>query len=214
MMFVRKVYSILAVQLMITAAFIILVQTSSSMNLYVRTPAGQGVAIACAVGSIAFLCTIICCFGRVAPLNMILLLGYTLCMSYMVGGLTARYDPKIVMMAGLAAALVTIALTIYAIRTKTNIEVFAAMAFVVYLAMFPLIIIGIIIRTPFLHTLYCVLGLIFYSLYLIIDTIIICGKEKHNGVEMDKSDYVIGAMMLYIDIIMIFIYILQLLGDR
>jgi len=135
-------------------------------------------------------------------------------MSYMIGALTARYDPKIVMMAGLAAALVTIALTIYAIRTKTNIEVFAAMAFVVYLAMFPLIIIGIIIRTPFLHTLYCVLGLIFYSLYLIIDTIIICGKEKHNGVEMDKSDYVIGAMMLYIDIIMIFVYILQLLGDR
>jgi len=117
-------------------------------------------------------------------------------------------------MAALATALVTISLTIYAMRTKTSIQVFAALAFVVYLAMLPLMIIGICVGLGGLYTLYCCLGLIFYSLYLIIDTIIICGKEKHNGIAMDHNDYVIGALMLYIDIIMIFLYILRLLGGK
>jgi len=53
-----------------------------------------------------------------------------------------------------------------------------------------------------------------YGLYLVIDTRIICGKEKHNGISIDHDDYVIAALMLYLDIIMMFIYILQLLGDR
>merc|ERR1712224_185837 len=139
--------------------------------------------------------------------NLILLGLFTMCGSYMVAGITAQYPDNVVIMAALATALVTIALTVYAMRTKTEIQVFVAMAFVVYMAMFPLMIISFIIQLKALHILYCCLGLIFYSLYLIIDTIVICGKEKHNGIEMDKNDYVIGAMMLYLDIIMIFIYI-------
>jgi hypothetical protein len=131
----------------------------------------------------------------------------------MVAGICSNYSDKVVIMAALATALVTIALTIYAMRTKTEIQVFVALAFVVYLAMFPLLIICLIVRLDGLYTLYCCLGLVFYSLYLIIDTIIICGKEKHNGIAMDHNDYVIGALMLYLDIIMIFLYILRLLGD-
>merc|ERR1719263_2201883 len=145
---------------------------------------------------------------------MVLLGAFTLCEAYMVAGICSNYKGDTVIMAGLATALATISLTIYAMRTKTEIQVFVALAFVVYLAMLPLLIICLITGLKGLHTLYCCLGLLFYSLYLIIDTIIICGKEKHNGIAMDHNDYVIGALMLYLDIIMIFIYILRLLGDR
>jgi FtsH-binding integral membrane protein len=144
---------------------------------------------------------------------MVLLAGFTVCESVILGGITSQYDKNIVAMAGLATALVTISLTVYAWRTTVKIEVFAALAFVVYLAMLPMAIIGYIFMSNFLYTLYMCLGLVFYSLYLIIDTIIICGKEKHNGVAMDHNDYVIGALMLYIDIVMIFVYILRLLGN-
>lgn len=88
----------------------------------------------------------------------------------MVGGLTARYQPDVVILAGLATALVTIALTVYAMRTKTSIEVFYAMTFVIYLAMMPLFIIGLIIKCKVLYIVYCCLGLLFYSIFLIIDT--------------------------------------------
>lgn len=67
-------------------------------------------------------------------------------------------------------ALVSISLTIYAMRTKTNIEVFYAMTFVIYFAMLPLLIIGFIMHSAVLHIVYCALALLFYSIFLIIDT--------------------------------------------
>ena len=115
--------------------------------------------------------SIICCLGRSYPSNYILLGIFTLCESYMVGGFTAIYDSKVVILAGLSTALVTISLTFYAMRTKIKIEVFMALAFVFYFAMFPLIIIGLIFRLRFIYIIYCCLGLFMYSLFLIIDTI-------------------------------------------
>ena len=115
-------------------------------------------------------------------------------------------------MAGLATALVTIALTIYAMRTKVEIQFFMAMTFVIYIAMIPLFIIGLIMKSQILYIVYCCLGLLFYSIYLIIDTMMIVGGKSVNGYELDMDEYIMGALMLYIDIIMIFIYILRLLG--
>ena len=84
--------------------------------------------------------------------------------------------------------------------------------------MFPLFIIGLIMKSPILHIVYCALGLVFYSVYLIIDTMQICGGKSVGGYALDMDEYIMGALMLYIDIIMIFIYILKLLaaasGDR
>lgn len=78
----------------------------------------QGLYIAAAILSIVLCISIVCCFGRQAPLNYILLFGFTVCETYMVGGITAQYEKGIVVTAGLATALVTIALTVYAMTTK------------------------------------------------------------------------------------------------
>ena len=48
------------------------------------------------------------------------------------------------------------------------------MTWVIYLAMFPLLILCFIMRIPGLIMLYNCLGLLFYSLFLIIDTMMIC----------------------------------------
>lgn len=88
----------------------------------------------------------------------------------MVGGFTAGQDPNIVMIAGAGTALVSIALTIYALRTKTNIEFFYALTFVIYIAMLPIMILGFWVHTKAIYMLYCGLGLLFYSIFLIIDT--------------------------------------------
>ena len=90
------------------------------------------------------------------------------------------------------------------------------MAFVVYFAMFPIFIIGLFVFPGnFLYTLYNVLGVLLYSLFLIIDTMMICNKGTGmSNYQIDMDDYVIGALMLYLDIVMLFIYILRLFGDR
>ena len=174
----------------------------------------HGLALAACFGAITSMCAIMCCFGRTVPHNYFLLCIFTACEGYMVAGLTARYPREIVVLAGLSTALVTVALTIYALVTKTDISVFSGLAFVLYLAMIPIMIIGMFIHTKMLHILYCCLGLMFYSIYLIMDTMQICRSDKFvNGYEFSYDDYIIAAMQLYIDIIMIFVYILQLLGS-
>ena len=176
--------------------------------------------IVCCVVAIITMCMIICCLGRKTPHNYILLFIFTVCESYMVAGLTARYERNTVIAAGATTALVAVSLTIYAMFTKVRLEIFYAMVFVIYLAMLPMMILCFILRLPALHIIYCALGLIMYSLFLIIDTIQICKsvelEKKHGpaGLQMTFDDYVIGALNLYLDIIMIFIYLLNIFGSR
>ena len=60
-----------------------------------------------------------------------------------------------------------------------------------------------------LFCLYCLAGIVIYGIYLVIDTQLIAGGKK---VELSYDDYILGALMLYIDIIGLFIYILSLFG--
>lgn len=170
--------------------------------------------MACAIASMVLCCMIVCCFGRTAPINLFLLLAFTICETVCVGGLTSFYNANTVMMAGAATALTTVALTIYAFRTKVNIEVFMALTYIVYFAMFPLVIMSFFIWGPMMEILYCCLGILFYGLFLIIDTMMIVKGKSMNGYGCSYDDYVVGALMLYMDIIMLFIYILRLFGDR
>jgi FtsH-binding integral membrane protein len=65
--------------------------------------------------------------------------------------------------------------------------------------------------SPFWNNLLCALGVIIFGIYIIIDTQLIMGSHKY-GITMD--DYILGALILYIDIIQLFIYILRLLSER
>jgi len=130
----------------------------------------------------------------------------------MVAGITARYERELVVTAGLGTAFVSIALTIYAMNTKKDISVFYAMAFVVYFAMFPFLLLAMVMQVKMFYIAYCCMGLLFYSIFLIIDTMQICKGSSYGGYALELDEYIVGALMLYVDIIMIFIYILRLLG--
>jgi len=186
-------------------------------NLYKFFATNHGISIACCILAIVVMCVILCTnLGRKHPVNLGLLLVFTLCESYMITAFTCnpyRFPPRTVMLAGIVTGLTTVSLTGYALVSKAPIQYLVGALVLLVFAMIPVLIIGIIMRTPIFHTIFCVFGVLIYGLYLIIDTRIICGREKHNGIEISKDDYVVGAMILYLDIIMLFMYILELMGD-
>ena len=61
------------------------------------------------------------------------------------------------------------------------------------------------------HPMWIALGLLLYGCYLIIDIHSLVSGGR-SGIGFD--DYIPGAMLIYLDIIMIFIKILQLVGKR
>ena len=104
-----------------------------------------------------------------------------------------------------------IALTAYACATKRDFTYFggalsvASMMIVVIAIIFSffvgkigwLIIIGILT--------------VLLSIWIIYDTQLIVGG-KHRAAELELDDYIIGAIIIYSDIVTAFIYILQLIG--
>lgn len=111
----------------------------------------------------------------------------------------------------MTAGLVTI-LTIYAFITKTDFTVCMSAIWILVGVMLLVGIFMFIFRDcKALHLVYCGLGLIIFSIYLLIDVQLILANKRY-GLSID--DYIIGVLILYIDIIMIFMYILSLLSRK
>lgn len=73
-------------------------------------------------------------------------------------------------------------------------------------------IFSLFIWSPFLTNLYCSLGVMLFGIYLVVDTQLIVGGNR--SFQLSNDDHVIGALILYIDIIQIFLYLLQLLSKK
>jgi FtsH-binding integral membrane protein len=67
------------------------------------------------------------------------------------------------------------------------------------------------IRSPLINSLIAIAVGIAYAIYLLVDTQLILGG-KHKSLSMDN--YILGAIILYIDIIGLFLKILQILGKK
>ena len=113
--------------------------------------------------------------------------------------------------ASLTAAVV-IALTIYALTTKNDFTVCGPVAYILLI----LVIMGSILSAffgPTLKLLWCILGVFVFSFYIVIDTQMIVGNERARY-KFEEDSYILASVVLYIDIINLFLEILKLLGDK
>lgn len=207
--FIRKVYGILAAQLILTVAIMSL-SLFKDFNEFLRTNLALFYV---ALGiSLVIILPLICfkSLARSSPMNYIMLFTWTMCEGYMLAVCCSFYEPQTVLLAGVLTAAVTISLTIYAMTTDVDFTFLGGLLFSCAAIMLVWSIYSIIFGVV-LNSFYCALGVIVYSIYLIFDTQLIMGKF---GVEFNIDDYVYAALMIYIDIIQLFLYILQMLGKK
>uniref|UniRef100_A0A8C0XWX0 Uncharacterized protein n=1 Tax=Castor canadensis TaxID=51338 RepID=A0A8C0XWX0_CASCN len=184
--FIVKVFLILSVQLLVTAAII------------------------------TFFCVLIilaCCGNlcRQVPANYILLAFFTLLEALLLGTVSVFYKAEEVLWATAATTLVTSALTLFALQTKWD---FTLLNGVLFVFVFVLMIYGfmiIFVRSYWLHLIYSALGTVLFSLYLVMDVQLMVGGSHHHY-NLDPEEYVFAALNIYLDIINLFIFILQLIG--
>ncbi len=216
--FIRKVYGILSAQLLLTTLFVSLT-FSDSWALFFNT----NIAVFWICLALSLITAIVLiCFKNVArsvPLNYILLTIWTFCESWMVATCASFYEPTTVFIAAALTAAVTCGLTVYACTTKTDFTFCGGMLFAGSVLMFFMGLLFLIFgmgkygSTSFkiINILYCGMGVLLYSIYLIYDTQLVMGKF---GNEYSIDDYIIAAMNIYIDIIQLFLYILRMVGSR
>ena len=144
---------------------------------------------------------------------------FTLAFGYTATQLAVRYgypygdtpDGKPMVATACALTLgIAFSVTIYAFTTKTDFRILIGAIFVLGMTCSWYCIMSLCfgIWLPAFYSSICV---ILYGLYLLLDTKLII-EDGHHGLEV--NDYVAGAMMLFTDIIMIFIFLLRLLGNR
>jgi FtsH-binding integral membrane protein len=119
----------------------------------------------------------------------------------------------VVAAAGITAAMV-LGLTAYAFYTKTDFTFWGGF---LWMALFSFAFMGMFMGIFSYHSyvyyngmyiFYCAIGVVIFGMYLIHDTQVIMGGKRG---ELGIDDYILGAMLLYIDIIRIFMYVLQIL---
>ncbi|XP_072259379.1 protein lifeguard 2 [Pyxicephalus adspersus] len=134
--FIRKVYSILSLQLLVTVSIVALFTFCDPVKEYVQENPGWYWA-----SYIVFFTTYLvlaCCSGprRYFPWNLILLCIFTLSMSYVTGMLSSYYNTKSVILCLGITALVCIAVTLFSFQTRVDFTSCQGVLFVLVMVLF------------------------------------------------------------------------------
>ncbi|CAG5130565.1 unnamed protein product [Candidula unifasciata] len=209
--FIRKVYAILFIQIGITAAMISLFLFVDEVKHYSNS--NPWMWILAFVLTFVILIVLACCpdFRRQSPINMILLMAFTLCEGFLLGAVSSHYGRDEVLMAVGITALVALALTIFAFQTRWDFTMMGGMLFVLVIVLICFGLLCAIIPSRVLNIVYASIGALIFSAYLVVDTqLMLGGKHQYS---LSPEEYIFAALNLYLDIVNLFIFILSIIGS-
>ncbi|KAG4984543.1 hypothetical protein JHK87_029292 [Glycine soja] len=199
--FIRKVYAIISLQLLFTAAFAsFFIFFTPARNFARYNQYRIWVFFGAAIFSIILL-FVLSKFYKKHPVNLFLLGLYTLCMSVTVGFACSFVDAKIVLEAAFLTGVVTASLTIYtfwAVKRGSDFSFLGPFLFASIMVFYPL-------------------GPIGRMMIACIGAIVMCGFIVYDTDDLIKrytyDDYIWAAISIYGDVISLFIYLLTILNE-
>lgn len=221
--FTRKVYGILLVQLLTTVVLAGVIFRHGKEWMRERPSLLLGaVTFSCGL-SLAISLIFSCCPStmRTTPQNYVLLTVFTLAESVLVGFGCLKYTAGSVLLCAAITALVVAGLTFYARQTKTDFTGFGPYLLCAMLVLFGtglmlsmLASLGLMNHAAFsaIQIMYAAGGALVFSVFIVHDTqLILGGNHKH---EFSVDDYIMAAICLYLDILQLFLDLLQLIGRQ
>ena len=210
--FIRKVYSILSVQLIITFGAVFLFQIPSlKLFIFKNQSLAGNTLVFCSLAFLTLFLVLVCNrnLSRTVPYNYYILFAITLCESLVCGIVSSLYSFQIVATALALTIISTLAITFYACTTKTNFSYYRMGMFIVFSQIFMIGLIASLFRLQALYALYTFLMTIMIGIYLVYDTQLIMGKF---GVGYSVDDYIFATLEIYMDIIRLFLLILRIVA--
>jgi len=226
--FIKKVYSILMCQLVLTGLIICIflfvggcsgqknaegrcLSGEWSVKNYVRHNrwiyyASMGIMFACLI-------SMACCESvrRKTPTNFIFLFVFTCCEGIMLGTMSSYYNVEAILIAVGITAGVTFALTVFAFQTKIDFTGCGGMLCGLLVILFiASICLAIFPTNKYVMIGFGAAGALIFSLYIIYDTqLMMGGKHKYS---LSPEEYIFAALNIYLDVVQLFMYILMLVG--
>ena len=204
MAFIRKVYSILTVQLLATAALSSVSFFSTGYRNWIQSH--QWMMFVSLFGAIGFM--LLTFWKRKSyPTNLIFLAGFTGLEAYSISVVTSFYESRIVLQALIFTFAIFVALTIFSCQSKYDFT-----SWIPYLgtALWILIIFGFMAAffpsSSGVELGYGIVSALIFSGYILVDTQLVM---RHYHVEEEIA----AAISLYLDVINLFLSILRILNS-
>ncbi|KAL2754053.1 hypothetical protein ACRALDRAFT_1069955 [Sodiomyces alcalophilus JCM 7366] len=203
--FIRKVYAILTVQLIVTAAVSSLSFFHQGYKTWIQSH--PGLVWASLLGAIVFM--LLTFWKRKSyPTNLIFLSGFTLLEAYTISVIVSFYSAGLVLNAVVLTAGIFVFLTAFACQSRYD---FTSWMPYLFGALWGLILFGFMAAFfPYSSTtelVYGGLAALIFSAYILVDTQLI--MRKHH-----VEEEIAAAISLYLDIINLFLAILRILNSQ
>lgn len=205
MAFIRKVYSILTIQLLLTAVLSSVSFFSDKYRYWIQS--NSWMMWISLFGAIGFM--LLTFWKRKSyPANLVFLSGFTALEAYSISVITSFYESRIVIEALILSLAIFIALTLFACQTKYD---FTSWMPYLFGGLWILIIFGFM-SAFFPHgstveLIYGVVAALIFSGYILVDTQLVM---RHYHVEEEIA----AAISLYLDVINLFLSILRILNSQ
>uniref|UniRef100_T1IQ37 Transmembrane BAX inhibitor motif-containing protein 4 n=1 Tax=Strigamia maritima TaxID=126957 RepID=T1IQ37_STRMM len=199
--FLRKVYSILSVQLVITTCTAFVLRFTPIVRKYVSE--NHWLVAAAMIMSLVLIMALYV-KRKETPTNYLLLTAFTVVQAYSVGVIATYYDDVIVIQAFLLTAAVSITLTMYTLQSKRD---FSKLGGSLFAGLCILIVGGLaqmFIGSTSFEMLLAGGGALLFSLFIVYDTHMIMQR-------LSPEEYILATIELYLDIINLFLELLRLL---
>ncbi|CAH2039293.1 unnamed protein product, partial [Iphiclides podalirius] len=208
--FIRKVYTIVMAQLLFTGLIIFGFIQAPSVGDYAREHFWTVFAAPLIVYFTTFFC-ILCCEGprRRVPCNYIFLLLFTASLAVMVGITATRFRYEEILIAAGITFVIFLALTLFACQTRFDFTILNGCGLCILLI---LLLFGTaMLATSYdrLRLVYTTIGVLVISVYIVCDTQMIVGGSHRYSIS--PEEYVFAALVLYLDVMNLFLRILRLL---
>lgn len=213
---------------MITAGCVALFLYVPAINAFFkRYPQLMFVVLA---ASIVLLLLLICIveLRRTWPMNIIVLVIFTILEGLLVGSFAVRFDVsflsfivsffiqsflifikqvvEVLIVAGMCV-VIFLALTIFSFQTKVDFTAKSGILVSFLIVLLVLGVMGIFVRSMILQFIYCALGALVFSAYIVFDTQLIIGGKHENTIS--PEEYIFASLSLYLDVINVFMFMLS-----
>ncbi|EEH21729.1 hypothetical protein PABG_03945 [Paracoccidioides brasiliensis Pb03] len=205
MQFVRKVYFILTIQLLLTTVLSSISFFSENYRTWIQTH--PWLMLVSAISALVFM-GLTYWKRKSYPTNLMFLGGFTILEAYAISVTTSFYDARIVIQALVLTLGIFVALTLFACQTKYD---FTSWMPYLFGALWLVIIFGFMAaflpKSSKMDLVYGVVIALLFSGYILVDTQLVM---RHYHVEEEIA----ASISLYLDIINLFLAILRILNSQ
>lgn len=211
--FIRKVYGILSIQLLISLAFVLYFQQDSTKkHLETYSTLWTMVYGIAGIGFLVIYILLACKrdLGKKVPYNYILLFILTLAEGFSCAFISAAFSFDAVILCLILTIVSSIVITIYAFMTNTDWSNKGVLLYIILCQFVVVSFFVFFLNLSLLQVFLCLVGTMIFGVYLVYDTQLIIGKF---GNMYSVDDYIFATLELYMDIIRLFIEILRIVGS-